>query len=176
MSFNTLQRDCAAEGFHDTEPLIHDTVRKFQRSYGGDYEDLLDIALYSYVKAFKSFDSGGGSSFPTWVRYYVWTDLFNLFLKTQDEKKRIEAFARSSFEIAHNSNNFLTDFLDELNDDAKTITHLILSTPDDFQDLIKQSGGELKKVKKTLYSYLRKLGWQRKRILQSYSLIEKALQ
>jgi len=175
MVFSDEQREQAEKRLREVEPLIFHTVNKFISHYGGDYDELLSIAYAGYLSAFRRFDEQGGSSFPSWVRYEVWTCMFNEFIKRQNLRKRHQEYIQTN-DLLSQIIKPLIELIDELSEDAFEVVNLILNTPDELQKSIKHNGGSNKKVKKLVYSHLKDNGWQRDKILKSFNNIQEALE
>lgn len=169
------QKELAGKKFLEVESLIFHTVNKFISHYGGDYDELLSIAYAGYLSAFRRFDKNGGSSFPTWVRYEVWTCMFNEFIKHQNNRNRHQDYMIDRSEQLSQIIRPFIDFIDELSEDALEVVGRVLNVPADLYESIAQSGGNNKKVKKVVINYLRDTGWSRSRVLKSFSNIQEAL-
>jgi hypothetical protein len=176
MVFSNEQRTQAEKRLSEVEPMIYHTVGKFIKHYGGDYDDLLSIAYAGYLSAFRRFDEERGTPFPVWVRYEVWTCMFNEFIKRTNNRKRHKQYMSERSDLLSYIIRPLADLMDELSDDAFEVVNLILSTPDELQGVIAQNGGNNRKVKNLVYSYLKDNGWQRGRILKSLGSIQEALE
>lgn len=165
-----LKKDCMKEGYEDLKNLLYHTAHKFQSTYGGDFDELMSISNLAFVKAYNSYTSSMGAM-TTWVRFCAWHAM--LHERTNETKAR--RTRQEDKETKTVRPNPLVDILDELSEDAKRIVRLVLTTPPELQELIESSGGNVRRIKPILSSYLQSIGWGRRQIELSFAEIKEAL-
>ena len=77
---NTLTINPKEQTYLDVEKLIKHIVWKFQRKYGGDFEELLGEANLLFILAYNDYDKEK-AKFSTWLTFYITTRLQNKLLK-----------------------------------------------------------------------------------------------
>lgn len=183
------------ETYEDVRLLIFDTVHKFHRSYGGDFEELVGDAHLIFMEVYNNFDPGRGTKFSTWLRLKIW---YGLLEKARAQAKRRKGLhdravdqtdkRMSSINLtdiscidltnipAVNQPTFsLLDFISEreISKDAVIVVNLVLNPPPGLGKIFEKSGW--KRVRGCLREYLRGLGWTVARISESFSEIRQVL-
>ena len=168
----TLEQQAISETFSDVDKFIRCICHKFLKHYNfnpcGDYDDLNSEANLIFLDAYQNYDPQKGS-FTNHIHFRIWHGLLeklveNSFLKVKGTSEINEL-------IPAPKENQLIDLLDELSDDATTITKLLTDTPKDLQDIIIEERKEIKRGKAILFRYLRKVGWTHKRIKETFKEI-----
>jgi DNA-directed RNA polymerase specialized sigma24 family protein len=155
-----LRKEALAETYSDSERLVHSTCYKFQKKYGGNYEDLFCYAQEIFIAAYDRFDEDAGACFITWCYKLIW---YKLLDRTRNDKRRnsicprvhngiLLRIAAKEYEVFN-----VADYADEnnLSEDAKTMILLTTKNP------IPESKGKGKKAIKQL---LQSKGWNNERI------------
>ncbi len=156
------------ETYHSVEKLIWRTTNRFHQCHTTteSTDDLLSIAHMAFVEAYHSYDSSKGASFSTWTVRMVWWHLLNA---NRDAQLPI---VDTEHEVTDSQSNFhLFEFLEELTEDARIITKLILDTPTDLAEVIQREYVP----RATIRRWLIRLGWTAKRITESFAEIRRAL-
>ena len=85
MESATMSLDAVIETYFDVQNLIFDTVWKFQKQYGGDFEEMVAESNLIYMKCFLS-HSPNKAQFSTWLRFRLWKGLidFKRFIRAQE--------------------------------------------------------------------------------------------
>ena len=165
----SLKKECLSECYVDVKNLIYDTAHKFKRQYGGDVEEYISIGNLAFVNAYDSYHEKH-AGFVTWVRFIMWKTLLNHINKERRSKR-----SRPKDRIISEQCRPLIELLDELDDDAKNVTELILSTPADLHELFQLTDGSGRQIKQTLSTYLTNTGWSAARIHAAFTRIKVAL-
>lgn len=170
----TARELIATETYEDVKLLVWHSVHAFHRKYGdlyGTREELFSEGCLGFSIAYKLYNPAKGS-FPTYVRTVVGHTLLELV--RSETKRRVRFNTTSDVEIADHPRSFsLTDFLDEISEDARAIVSLVLDTPRDLQRVVHKEGR--KDVKYTLRQYLDGMGWEEERVENAFSEISTAL-
>lgn len=170
----TARQQLAQESYEDVELLVWSVVHKFHRQYGdlyGTREELFSEGCLGYALAYQSYDPSKGS-FPTYVRNMANYKLLEL-VRTET-KRRVRFNTTSDVELVDQPRSFsLTDFLDEISEDARAIVGLVLDTPGDLLRVTREDSH--RDVKHTLRQYLDGMGWETSRVETAFSEIATAL-
>jgi DNA-directed RNA polymerase specialized sigma subunit len=164
-------QDSTEETLKDVQKLIYKTVHEFCAMYKTNFDEMLSEAYLCFMNTIKIYDPQGGRSFSTHLRQRIWFYLFN----TQIRKSKQPVLSREWDEPETRSAYGFVELLDELNQDAQTIVNLILNSPMDLVRMMDHHGGKAKNAKTTLYAYLQKQGWDKKRIEANFNNITTAL-
>jgi len=168
------RKELANESFKDVELLIWDSVHRFHRRYGDHYgtrEELFSEGCVAFTIAYRRYDPAKGS-FPTYVRTVVGHTLLEL-VRTET-KRRVRFNTTTEVEPSVSPPHFsLTDFLDEISEDARAIVSLVLDTPTGLLRVMQED--DRKQVKHTLRQYLDGMGWDTSRVTRAFSEISTAL-
>ncbi len=171
----------AAEAtYEDVKDLIHWSVSKFVRQYGGDFEDLVGEANLIFAELYagtgRAFVRQGNRSFTSALAWLISHQLRDQLRYRIYRKNRCAVTYKETTPERpdQNQRQWLTDFVDELSADAVTIVKIILETPD---TVLRQELEDIREVqpKKSLMAYLKQLGWSIDRIKHSFREIEEAL-
>lgn len=151
-------------------------VRKHQRHYGGDLEELLSEAYYHSALALALHDPAR-CPLSAWVGYYVQKQLLESSRKqawrkqlaAQEEIDMGEVPARKLFD--------LHAFLTELSEDAQAIVKLTVGPHLHMLLKHKEKSKQPKPVqhKAALLQFLHSLGWSLTRIQETFAEIREAL-
>ncbi len=182
MTTATLRKDAMTETYEDTKNLIFETCWKFQKGHGGDIEELIAEANKLFVLAYDSYDSRK-SQFTTWLTTSIKNGL-KRFTQTewrQSHPSLSRIKEHNPYQEYESTESFsVLELLDEMEKDAHIILQLFLDTPRDiFQSAV--VGGKKSKhiqicMRKRLRNRLRQLGWNIRRITESFEEIAKAIQ
>ncbi len=176
MKLAPITLDATTETYFDIKNLIFDTVWKFQRQHGGDFDEMVAEANLIYIKAFISHDPDR-AQFTTWL----YTILQRKLLDIQRTKyKQIQTYSLNDIENIYEypalSYFPLWELLFDIDKDAKIIINLLLDLPDELQKIIisqRKSNTLSKKKIITNLAYL--LGWSYLRTRESFIEIASVL-
>ena len=175
----TLRKDILNETYRDVENLIYSIVWKFQKRHGGDFEELNAEANLLFIKANDSFNKSK-ANFSTWLNFTIWYGLldFQNMLRETNKYAYKEYIEESNLPISKEmiSTNPLIDLLDEMNDDCKIMTNLILEDIIEFPDTITKAKST-RNFRASLKRHLKdKLHWTGRRIKESFIEMERIVQ
>lgn len=180
-----VKKDSTTENYLDMEQMLYKITHKFIGKYGGDFEEIMSRARFYFMEADATYVRDTSKwerttstrkhiNYSTWVHSIVYYGL----LREHQKDIRIKRF-RPEIDPLHSQSlsdeKGFTEFLADLQTDARTVVDLVLHTPSDLMLVIRQEGGQLNMVKRSLYKYLRQSGWCRARIFSCFNEIEKAL-
>ncbi len=175
-----LGQDALTETYQDVEKLICKTVWEFIESYGGDFQELQAEANFTFVKSYQSHQPSR-SKFPTWLRNNIWYTLLNFkkgFMYPIRHNKKIEyvPFIHPESSFHEKDENWLTDLMDELGNDAIEIVNLFLDIPESVQEAAMDAGGSGDKIRSNMRRYAKEnLGWTARRVRETFSEIKEAV-
>lgn len=154
--------------------LIHDTVHKFKRRYGGDYSDLLSVAHEGFLGACGKFKKGRKAKFSTYVRFIMWQWL----LETQRRQINKESRKRQlpeDFDVpCKPSRSFCwRKFCFENSPDAVTVLKLVFDPPEEFSQ--RNTRRRIPQIRQAIVEYLTDIGWSIYRIAEAFDEIKEAL-
>jgi len=159
-----------AETYQDLQNLIYYTIHKFIKTYGGEFDELLSISNYYFVK-YGYGKHNGKSNIASWTTFCIWRGML------EHQRKQAIAHRRrpEDFKIAQYPPSNRIDIIDELSEDAKHILSLVFKTPEELLTTIQNKGGSTKQVKPVLRRHLLKIGWSAKQIRESFNQITEAI-
>ncbi len=176
---DSIVQDALTETYSDTERLIVKIAHDFHRKYGNTYgtvEELISIGNESFMKAYNS--DKGKSSFVTWLFIQVTHGILDEIRRRTKRQKRLPESTNGLDSVSYSAalaqpplKFFLHEFLDELTDDAKLVVELVLDTPNDLLEIMREDNGNRKKASASIRQYLLGCGWTVKRIMESFAEI-----
>lgn len=165
---SALEQDAISTTFTDTEKLIYGTVKDFVAKNGGSVDELVGEAGICFMKAYNSYDYSK-AKFSTWVHIKVWRHLQEI------QRVQLRRESRVTFEELdenrHVSRMFnLSDFLDQLSEDARLVCSVVFDTP-------WQTQPEPKQIRELLRLYFGQpaVGWPMARISDTFAEIRAVL-
>ena len=172
--------------YEKVHKLIMWTVHKFIDSHGGDFDELMGESNLYFMRAVERHDPERGS-FGTYVRYTIYKNL--LEKHRNDARHNRIAPTMSIYEMEGGNEETTTEiplpapaskfrlfeFMDELSEDAKLITKLVVDTPTGLTNIMVRNGGRPHNRRAVIRDYLTGLGWHPKRITESFSEITAVL-
>jgi len=176
---STLRRTSLEETYKDVENLIYTITWKFQNKYGGIFEELRAEANLLFVIAFDSYDPKK-ARFSTWLFHNIWNGLLT-YKQTIHKQTPYTHYSKEesySFqETEDKQNSFIRTFeiLDELREDTKTITQLILDPPESFTKITPKKGESGCHTRVAIRQYLSSLGWTARQIRESFAEITEVI-
>lgn len=164
----------------DYEKLIYHTVSRFIARFGGDFEEYCEEANIAYCTAYNAWRPEKGYRFST----FLVTCIRNRLKKLRDVKARersrpmlsldYRADPRSESLAALIPDRLPRYNIEDLEDDARTVVNLILSTPADLADAISECGSRKNDWRLFLSGYLEGLGWSRDRVADTFGQLTEA--
>ena len=120
--------DAQADSYDSVQKWIEAFVRDFQRSYGGDRDELRQEAGLAFIHALSTWRPEL-SSFPTYLRMKMFSRLFGQY-RTRVEQARWRTPTVAMGETEPPDKYFDTaTFLAGLGDDAKTLAEMTIEEP-----------------------------------------------
>lgn len=180
-SLDPLHRDAVGECYKDVEDLIIQTVRKFTRTYGGDFDEWFGEAQLIFIKCYWAYANGctRGRTFDGAVKRWVWMRLFDQYRRnSQHRRKTKEVYVSLPDDQAARPRKSFdhVGFLEQLSEDAKTYAALLLDMPEDLAAMAKSRGDGPHNVRSSVRSYLReRMGWTAARIRDSFAEVREAV-
>jgi len=145
------------------EKMLWKIAHKFQRQFGGDFDDWKSQANECFMDAWQSYQPDRGASLVTWVYRLVTQKLYKNWLREHKRSQRTIPLNESL------TNDGLYDppsLLEEFSSDAKTIIDVALEL---------DPPGRTTKKRSALVDALQELGWTGARIAESIGEIREAL-
>ncbi len=179
MELAPITLDATTETYFDVQNLIFDTVWKFQRQNGGDFDEMVAEANLIYMKCFISHNPNE-SQFSTWLRFTLWKGLINFrrFIREENKYMTIQYIEEIENFHLYPAPSYIPfwDLVSELSDDTKTIVSLILEPPEIMQSAALRKGTAPCNIKTALRIYLSYiLGWSASQIKDSFKEITAVL-
>ncbi len=168
------QRDGLTETYKDVEKLICSITYKFQKRYGGDFDELLAEANYLYILACETHNELK-ANLSTWLHFKIWKGLLdfqNMLWEINPYCKKVpfEDYLLEEIAATRITKPFI-DLLDEMRNDCKTITNIITEDLIEFPNITKKMS--MRNVKALLKRHLKeKLHWTGRRIKESFIEME----
>ena len=165
------------EAYEQVKNLIYDTVWKFKRRYGGDFEELLSDANYHFIEAWNDYDPDYGTKLSTFVRNAIWFNLIDQLRRkaTRDRHIMVSSVTIENQGYTQTRNDPIGDLADELTEDAKTVLELVLNSPAEISAAIWTKGGQPRNFRSCIRTYLQRLGWTAARVTESFDEIRQAI-
>jgi RNA polymerase sigma factor (sigma-70 family) len=192
----------AEETYDDVKKLIYHTVWGVVRKHGGDFDDFLSEANEVFLTAYADFD--GSCPFSNWLRQCIVYQLLDCVRNRCQENSRFKPVqgCRSSVNgipitTRMNSENTqmasdmperqidnvpdvrstwrISELLEELGDDARTVVKLVVETPAELAAVVQEKGDQPRNYRSSVRNYLAELGWTAVRVAESFNEIRHAL-
>jgi len=173
----TLAQDSAAETHSDVRGLTIGLIQRFQKVYGGDFDEYYSQSNTIFMRAFLTYQPKNGD-FTTWFNFLLWKLLL-------EERRR---FARRRAQIEENltddmdqrgvvpSSFHLFEFVEELTTDARCIVEALFDPPMDLKMAYAQRNtGSPANHRSAIREFFTDLGWSGRRITESFAEIGRAL-
>lgn len=165
--------------FQDVELLIYDTIHKFIREHGGNFQDFLSEAHEVFLVAYETHDDLLGS-FTYWLTFKLKKHMMELTRRAIMRNNRLSRVDADLTMIARPEAVEPFDwrrFASDLSDDAATVVKLVFEEPIDVTLAIlqREQGPTPKAIRSSIREYLRDLGWTVRRISESFSEVARAL-
>jgi DNA-directed RNA polymerase specialized sigma subunit len=165
----------AAELFAETEPMINYSASKFYRQYGGDSDDWVSEGYDIFMRAFDTHD--GEHSFKTWLGFLLSHIMMERVRRKAMRNARLRRVANDLLDApAREKPEFvLTEFMEELSEDARTVVGLVFDAPTEIRISLNDYGRETPyTIKKSVIEYLKDIGWAAARIAESFKEVKEA--
>jgi len=162
------------EAYLSIERLIYHIVFKFQKSHGGDFDDLFQEANLIFLQSYSSFNHSL-SALSTYAWTCVWRGLSEYHRK-EKKQKAIRPYNESILESGYYHRFSLYILTESMSNDAKDLVTLILDPPNDIKEKTLKNGTkpyDLASIVKKHLNY--KLGWTGKRIRETFEEIKEIL-
>ncbi len=169
--------------YEDVRVCIDNTVGAFCHRYGGHLPDQRADADTIFMRAMAAYEKEYPEEVPTtlfmegWMKRWVWYELLDIRRRelsraskrshVVDGLEMVPELSRSRF--------CLTDFMEELSEDAALVIQLTLDTPFSLAEVAHAKGGQPRNFRSSLRDYLREMSWSVGRINEAFEEIKKAL-
>lgn len=164
-----LRQDAINETFRDTERLVYHTIHRFIRTYGGEFEDLMELVGPTFMRAYDGYDRHK-SKFSARLSFLLWKEFLEQRRKSYRKKNQLVVYGELDPEAYQAPTQFdRFTFLDSLSEDARLVVLTVFDTPWQFEP-------EPKTIRFILCEYLKGLSWNRQRITESFQEIRLALE
>jgi DNA-directed RNA polymerase specialized sigma24 family protein len=163
-----LVHDAVNETFADMEKLIYHTIHQFIKRYGGSFDEMAELIGPMFMTAYTHYDKRKGK-FTTCLRWVIWKQLLD-YKRNEIKRTRAVVYTELDPEQHQAPRMFnVTEFMDELSDDAKTVVRMVFDTPWAFYDQ------DPKRIRFVLRLVLGQLEWSPARISRSFQDVRRAL-
>ena len=156
---DTMTRD-----YLSVQKLIHHTVNKFQKRYGGDTEEMVSEANLAFTKSHNRYDTSKGS-LTNWTHVCVWRALIDYAHKQNYERKFHSGNGFDLNTLTTKREDRLSSIMEGLSPQARRVAELVLNGPTKHPN----------RIRKQLKSFLKELGWCSTMIWESFAEIRTAL-
>lgn len=167
-----------SDTYADVKLLLDDIVHRFQKKYGGEWEELRSQANVIFMEVHKNFDHTKGK-FSAMLGYIIsYRLLDNLRYDLRKKQIRIEKEQRKlRQELKDNSQHFYDNFIRDLSEDAITVVDLIFCPPREVILTARTIFGERNRRSMifAVTQFLSDTGWTAKRIFRSFSELREAI-
>ena len=170
------------ETYHSFERLIYDTVGRFVRRFGGDFEEYVAEANRVFMVAYNAHDAARGK-FSTLLVNSIWNRLTNVSIAEARRRSRYNTTldadedGRTAAVAVDDQARFGLENWDisEFSDDAREIVDVVLNTPIDLKEIIDEKGGRPPAWRNSLQEYFSGMGWTHRRIADAFREVGAAL-
>jgi hypothetical protein len=181
MTTAVLDREIAGQCYADVYELITETVRRFVRKHGGNYDDLLADASTAFMLGHRAFLEGRANTphYEVEIKRWVWYELFDAYrVRTQHRRQSKTVIKNEEFPelLTQRRGDFsLVEFFDELSEDARVAARLVLDTPAELCAAARARGGTDRNLRCLLRQHLHAAGWTAARVSEAFEEIGRAL-
>lgn len=180
------------ELYKEVERLIYWTVHKFINRYGGDFEEFLGEANWIFSELtspnskhyYPNRPNPKNGKFTNWLQFSIYTTLLEKQRESLRKQKLSKIVSLDPVEDIweplenlpeHKDKFMLSEFIEELSEDARIVAMLALDTPVGLTRIMVNKGGTGTQRRTVLRSYLKELGWTAARITESFYEIREML-
>jgi hypothetical protein len=165
-----LNKEVMAETYEDVKMLIYKTVHGFIKRYGGDFDELMAEANYSFVRNTPKHDESKGP-YIAYVKFSIWNDLLSL-QRASRRHCHSELNDNTSSTV---SPSRIPEIIEDLPSDAKFVALLVLEAPEELATMMLNEGGRPRGARRAIKQYLSNLGWTAEQVKRSFEEIGEAL-
>lgn len=191
--WSDTRRATAEDTYDEVRDLIYHTVWGIVRKHGGDFDDFLSEANEVFLTSYANFD--GSCPFTNWLRQNIVYRLIDCVRGRCNERSRLRPEPNDSVDGVPvwslsgtersdsavdsvpdtHSTWRITELLEELGDDARTVISLVVETPSELNSIIQAKGDQPRNYRSSIRQYLAELGWTAARVAESFNEIRHAL-
>lgn len=169
--------EATAETYEDVRLMIYKVCWKFQRKYGGEFEEWRGMASLHFMRAYNTFNSS--TKFSSWCQLIVYR-LLQEDVRVAARKRARVPIQYVSEVLASAASGYGTGFAElmcDLSEDARMVARIAVEAPPDVRIAILQQGGRVTapKIRKAIREMLRDLGWSVGRITTAFTELKEAL-
>jgi len=175
MEITSLRQEAITQTYYDVENLIYDIVWRFQKRYGGEFEELFGEANLIFIKVYETYKEAK-AAFSTWLCFCIWKGLLDK-LKIDRRYEGVSICYDEYYEEPITFSSFsITDLLDSVSEDSKTIIKLICNPPKILQEQTLKKGTLPRNFRSTLRQYLQEeMEWTKETIRDSFIEIRRVI-
>jgi len=173
-----IARDARTESYRDLKGMLSHIANGFISRYNTDADETHREAQFALFKWYAEYDINVGVRFSTYIYGKVWNHLLE-WHRTMI-RRHILGPRENGYDLEQHVTNrnpyWLTEFLDELSDDARLVANMAITTPNDLKIcLVARRGNTPTVIRSALSEVLTDLGWTAARIAESFTEIGEAL-
>ncbi len=166
----------ASATYEDIERMLFKVCGNFENKFGGNIDDYLSIASWTFMRAYQKFDATRGNQFTTYIWWALWNNLTKFCVGKKMDRMTVNTtdyLGDIDLNVLPSSPGFnLRELLFEVSEDSRLMLGLLLDTP----ELLRSKSEKPTDLKRGLIEYLRQsLGWTAARVAESFSEIREAL-
>jgi DNA-directed RNA polymerase specialized sigma24 family protein len=182
MNAMALQQEAAAVTWEDMKDEVAQTVRKFVKKHGGDFEESMSEALILFMRAMNNWQKEDRSktNFSLYLYRVIWFNLFDAYrTRTQHRRQNKVVFTAAvhpGLLVDSYAGRDVWGIVEEVGNDAATAMKLVLDMPAEIKAEAEARGGKPRNIRAVLRGYLvTQLGWDAKRIANAFEDVKHAL-
>lgn len=154
--------------------VVRETVSKFCRKYGGDFEEFLSLAQSEiFIKAWTRFD--GAVAWEAHIRTWVWYELLDRIRVPLRRKSRTYNNEIDSEQYSTKPATPFGEFVEDLSSDAAFVVKLITEGHNEIEETVAKRGGEFRNYKSVVREFLVAMRWDKARVSKAFQEISLAL-
>jgi DNA-directed RNA polymerase specialized sigma24 family protein len=181
-----LQQWMIEQTYYDFENLIYDVCHKFQRRYGGNFDDLHSECNDLFLSILKSFDPHK-AKLSTWLRKKLWFGLLDLHKKgkrrknyqpdislnsiSEDSETDLRDSPIKNISYEDNFNLFWVELLDVVDEDAKAILDCITSPDANMMALFQKVTGARSEKRAIKKYFVEHHSWSEEKVYGAFNSI-----
>lgn len=158
--------------YNDVKRLIHLICSKYYQKSDMDFSELVSEANEAFLKAYEKYDPNRGA-FTTMLYHTIHNHLRSVLKRRSKWSNVWKTNTRGDNSICKDFN--WTEFAESLSKDGELVVKLIFDGPNDIGRAIHIMKSTRRNWKKVLKIYLSNLGWEHRRIMNSFKEVRETL-
>ena len=182
----TISQHAITATYQEVQPIIWKQIHYFRQRFShheATIDNLLSLANEIFMEVYHDFDPRRGCPFYRRVSFRIWYRFLREFVQREAQQKHRRAGKTIVMDMTEDkcskpiSQFILSEFTEDLTEDARAIVKLIIDTPDDLKHALRMDSPDPTgtAVKSGLRQYLIGLGWTAKKIKKTFSEISTAI-